>query len=280
MVESEFSARASEPLSCLFCGQPERLQIHEIWGHEFMFETCCEGLHEQVAFDMANDPSWARELLCRLDIEPLTGLRLRRVADDGCAGLLLDWRLQLGDVERHRVRGFIARHHAHCSPPTAWRFHGAVFNGRTLIGMAVVGNPVARALMGRGIVEVNRLCIRRDTPAALRWNAASMLYGWSAREAERRGFTKIITYTRFDEPGTSLAASGWVKEAVTRGRGWHSPTRARSNSNGWIDKIRWSRSLSPRPKPISQPDRSEPSWPMSMLTELTMDRSAFGFTPE
>jgi hypothetical protein len=29
---------------CLFCGAPEFVEIHEIWGHEFMLRTCCESL--------------------------------------------------------------------------------------------------------------------------------------------------------------------------------------------------------------------------------------------
>ena len=179
--------RPNAVATCLFCDQAEWIDLFEIWGHEFMIQTCCEGLHEQIVFDMNADPAWGRALLRQLEIEPLTGHRLRRVTDDSCAGLVLDWQLQHGPVSHGQARRFIAQHHAHCGIPTAWRFHGAVFNGRTLMGVAIVGNPVARAYSGRGILEINRLCIRRDTPAALRWNAASMLYGWCAREAERRG---------------------------------------------------------------------------------------------
>jgi hypothetical protein len=46
----------AEPLACLFCGAPEFVEIHEIWGHEFMLQTCCEGLHEQIVQDMDADP--------------------------------------------------------------------------------------------------------------------------------------------------------------------------------------------------------------------------------
>ena len=233
---------AHTPL-CLFCGEPERAEIFEVWGHEFMLQTCCEGLHEQIVLEMNQDPEWARRFVRSIGIEDICGQKLRRVADDGCCGLILDWRLSLKQVPSSTVRGFIARHHAHCGVPVTWRFHNGVFNGGTLIGVAVVGNPVAPALMKRGILEVNRLCVRRDTPAALRWNAASMLYAWCAREAESRGWQKIITYTRADEPGTSLEAAGWKREATVRGRGWHSTRRPRSNRNGWIDKVRWSRAL-------------------------------------
>ena len=31
-------------IPCMFCGQPEHVEIFEVWGHEWMFETCCEGL--------------------------------------------------------------------------------------------------------------------------------------------------------------------------------------------------------------------------------------------
>jgi hypothetical protein len=85
----------------------------------------------------------------------------------------------------------------------------------------------------------------------LRWNCCSMLYAHSAREAERRGFSRIITYIRDDEEGISLRAAGWVCEGRIEGRGWHSARRSRSNRNAWIGKQRWARTL--RPKPAATP---------------------------
>jgi hypothetical protein len=106
-------------------------------------------------------------------------------------------------------------------------------------------------LNGRGIAEVNRLCIRGDLHPMLRWSCCSMLYAHSAREAERRGFSRIITAIRDDEEGISLRAAGWVCEGAPGGRGWHSARRSRSNRNAWITKQRWSRTL--RPKPAATP---------------------------
>lgn len=239
-------ARLSAPI-CLFCGGTEQIEFFEIWSdHNFMLQTCCADLHESLAHEMAADPAWAARLLRSKDVEAITGHRLRRLADDGCGGLLLDWQLRIAPVSWPLTQAFIRRHHAHCGAPAARRFGASVWNGSTLLGVVSVGNPVARALCGRGIVEVNRLCIRRNVPHALAWNGASMLYGWAAKEAAAQGWNKIITYTRVDEDGASLRAAGWTQEARVRGRSWHSKLRARSNVNAWIDKVRWSRTLRPQ----------------------------------
>ena len=253
--------------ACLFCAEPEKVELFEVWtDHTFMLETCCEGLYETLVQEMDDDLVWARELLRNLGIESFTGQRLRRLADDGCCGMVLDWQLQHRPVSFPAARSFVRRHHAHCNPPVTWRFGQSVFNGHTMLGVVMVGNPVAPALNGRGILEVNRLCIRRDLPRALAWNAASMLYGWGAREAERRGWTHIVTYTRADEDGTSLRAAGWVQESRVRGRGWHSSRRRRSNTNGWIDKIRWGKALRPKIlSPKSEPKHARPPNPVDCV---------------
>jgi hypothetical protein len=231
------------PEPCLFCGEPERVELFEIWGHEFTFDTCCGALAEQLAAEIADDPTWARQFMRRLQVDVICGHALRRVADDGGCGLILDWSLEIRPIGLEAAKRFVDKHHAHCKAPVTARFQAAIYNGRTLLGVALVGNPVAPALNGRGILEVNRLCIRRDTAAALRWNACSQLYAWCARTAAQKGWTKIITYTRIDEDGISLKAAGWEQDCRVRGRGWHSGRRARSNKNSWIDKIRWSKTL-------------------------------------
>ena len=106
--------------ACLFCGEPESVELFEIWdGHEFMIQTCCESLHEQVVQGMADDPAWGRSLLRYLGAEEIMGRQLRRLADDGGCGLLLDWRLQLQTVTFSAARAFVGRHHVHCGKPAA-----------------------------------------------------------------------------------------------------------------------------------------------------------------
>ena len=126
-----------------------------------------------------------------------------------------------------------------------------------------MGNPVAPALNGRGIIEVNRLCIRGGLNPMLRWNCCSKLYAHAAGEAERRGFKRIITYIRADEEGASLRAAGWKSEGPAGGRGWHSARRACSNLNAWIAKERWSRNLHPKPATgarLAPQGRPEDAW--------------------
>ena len=259
------------PVRCWFCGEPEVVELTEMWGHEFMWETCCDTLHELLCQEIAHDPAWGRELLRRLGAEALAGHRLRRVADGGTGGLVLDWQLRLRPVTFTAARAFVGRHHAHCGPPVASRYSLAALNGPTLVGVAMVGNTVARAFNDRGIVEVNRLCVRRDVPSALAWNAASLLLGAAAREAERRGFVRIVTYTREDESGASLNAAGWERELVVRGRGWHSSRRARGNANAWIGKVRWGRALRPRAQPFRGPAR-----PPLLTLEVTVQAAGSG----
>ncbi len=147
----------SAPVCCWFCGEPEVVELAEMWGHQFMWETCWEALHESLCQQVANDPTWGRELLRRLGAEAFAGHRLRRVADDDGGGLVLDWQLRVRPVAFAAARAFVGQHHAHCAPPVTWRYGYAAFNGMTQLGVVMARNPVARAFMGRGIVEVNRL---------------------------------------------------------------------------------------------------------------------------
>ena len=92
-------------LACLFCGEPERLELLEIWtDHEFMLSACCDSLHENIVREMADDPAWACDLLRHLGVEQLTGRRLRRLVDDGGCGLILDGSLSI-DLSASRRLG-------------------------------------------------------------------------------------------------------------------------------------------------------------------------------
>jgi hypothetical protein len=92
---------------------------------------------------------------------------------------------------------------------------------RKIVGIAIVGRPVARGRDDGVTAEVTRLATdgTRD--------ACSFLYGASARAAFALGFKRIGTYILASEPGTSLAAAGWRMIGEVRGRSWSCESRPR-----------------------------------------------------
>lgn len=123
--------------------------------------------------------------------------------------------LALVPVTREEARRFVGQHHRHNLPPKSWKFGVGVAAGGQLVGVGIAGRPVARLLDDGSTIEVVRVCTD-GTP-----NACSMLYGALARAARALGFRRIITYTLGSEPGTSLLAAGWEREAELPARpGW------------------------------------------------------------
>jgi hypothetical protein len=226
---------------CWGCGEKYRVEVFEFWDdRNFMLDSCCEwGMWDFV--DNAERVDW-RELF--LDVWPF---KIRQVYDN-FESLKIDYGLRECGVTLAQAKRFITKWHRHHKPPCGWRWGHALQNGErvvggVLIGVAMVGRPVARAINHNEVVEVNRLCIRTDQDQALVWNAASMLYTAAAHEAERRGFKKIITYTLESESGVSLAAAGWMPEARTKGGSWNTPARSRQDKGPTCRKIRWAREL-------------------------------------
>lgn len=225
---------------CEYCGEPLELDLLDAWleTREFMLATCCEGMHEaaQDALQNGSRDPWIRDLFAAY------GIDVRQIyADDG--QLLIDYGLELGAIELTAAKAFIREHHRHNPPPVSWRWGHAIYNGETLVGVAMVGRPVARMLDANTIVEVNRLCVDPGLAPDLVWNACSMLYSAARKEAKRRGFARIITYTLETEAGVGLKASGWIPAHKTRGGSWNRKGRPRRDRAPTCPKIRWESSL-------------------------------------
>ena len=140
-------------------------------------------------------------------------------------------------LERREVNEFVDRFHRHHNSRVGDKFRvGAALDGR-LVGVVQVGRPVARALCDGETLEVLRLCTD-GTP-----HVCSFLYGVAARVARELGYKKIITYILDTEPGTSLLAAGWHKEADIRGKSWDCPSRPRQTKAPTCDKQRWAKQL-------------------------------------
>lgn len=132
---------------------------------------------------------------------------------------------------------FVAALHRHHKPPRGHKFSIGVEAEGKLVGVVMVGRPVARGLDNGFTAEVIRLCTD-GTP-----NACSFLYGASARAAQAMGYRKIVTYILGSEGGTSLRATGWVKEAETGGGSWSCTSRPREDKHPLEPKSRYARVL-------------------------------------
>jgi len=232
---------------CDACGRVEYLDVTEVWLEDraWQLATCCEYSRDAWLTEMSR--YWSRHDWRRF-FELRVGIELRDVVDrePGIDGYALDFGITIGEVTLQQAKAFVLEHHRHNRPPCGWRWGHGAYNGTELVAVAMVGRPVARRLDHHAIVEVNRLCVDHTQPAGVVWNACSQLYGAAAREARRRGFERIITYTLETENGGALRGAGWLEEAITKGGTWNRPSRARVDTAPTCRKIRWARELKQR----------------------------------
>jgi hypothetical protein len=117
---------------------------------------------------------------------------------------------------------FVASWHRHHEPPVGHKFSVGVADDQTLVGVAIVGRPVARHLDNGHTLEVTRSATDGTE------HVNSMLYGAAWRAAKALGYRRLVTYTQDGESGASLRAAGWSVIAERPPRpGWTTPSRPR-----------------------------------------------------
>jgi hypothetical protein len=149
------------------------------------------------------------------------------------AGRVMVATLTLCPVSWQEACAFIGAEHSHHRPPRGWKFGVAVHDGTKIVGVATVGRPVARLLDNGVTLEVTRCCTDKTR------HVASMLYGAAARAAFALGYTRLITYTLWDEAGTSLIACQWRDCGPAGGGRWSRPNRPRDDAQPIGLKRRW-----------------------------------------
>lgn len=90
-----------------------------------------------------------------------------------------------------------------------------------MVGVVIVGRPVARRLDTGYTLEVNRLCSIGTK------NACSMLYSAAWRVAKNLGYKRLVTYILSSENGASLYASNWKLVGEAGGGNWNVKSRPR-----------------------------------------------------
>lgn len=141
--------------------------------------------------------------------------------------------LEIVPIDFAEANSFVAQYHRHHKPMPGAKFSIAVSDGEKIVGVAMIGRPVARMLDDGWTLEVNRLCTDGTK------NACSILYAAAWRAARAMGWKKLITYILDSEPGISLTAAGWKIVGTVEGRSWSCPSRPRVDKHPTQGKIRW-----------------------------------------
>lgn len=129
--------------------------------------------------------------------------------------------MEITPINFDEANAFVSRYHRHHRPMQGCKFCVAVSEGDLVVGVAIVGRPVARKIDDGWTLEVNRCCTDGTK------NACSMLYGAAWRAAKALGYRRLITYTLPEEGGASLRASNWKMIGLAGGGNWNCKSRPR-----------------------------------------------------
>ena len=141
--------------------------------------------------------------------------------------------MQIVPISLKEANEFVRQYHRHHKPKRIARFAVAVAKEDEIVGVAIIGNPVARHLCDGWTLEVNRVATDGTK------NACSMLYGASWRVAREMGYRRLITYTLPSEGGGSLRGAGWNLVGERGGGSWNCPSRPRIDMAPTQKKLLW-----------------------------------------
>lgn len=142
-------------------------------------------------------------------------------------------KLNLCPMTLVEANNFIIQYHRHHGRVQGHKFSIGCLMREKIVGVVVIGRPVARGLDDGWTAEVTRLCTD-DTP-----HVASKLYAAAWRACRAMGYKKLVTYILQEEKGTSLKAAGWKYVAKTAGGSWDRPSRPRIDKHPLQQKLRW-----------------------------------------
>lgn len=142
--------------------------------------------------------------------------------------------LYLQPITLREARHFVNLYHRHHQAPQGGKFAIGVNDGERVVGVIIIGRPVARHLDGGYTAEVTRCCCIEGYK-----NAASMLYAAAWRAARAMGYIRLITYTLLEEKGTSLIAAGYKNIGTAGGGTWNNQQRPRVDKHPLGQKTLW-----------------------------------------
>jgi hypothetical protein len=131
--------------------------------------------------------------------------------------------IQLRPITLREARAFVAEHHRHVKGLQGGRFAIAALVADDLVGVVIVGRPVARMLSDGVTAEITRCCVLPSAP--LGTPSRLMRAAWRAWSA--MGGQRLVTYTLEREPGASLRGAGFALVGCTPAAAWSRDKRRR-----------------------------------------------------
>ena len=143
--------------------------------------------------------------------------------------------LRIVPVDLAEANAFVAEHHRHHRQVIGHKFSiGVSLEAEPkIVGVAIIGRPVARRQDDGWTLEVNRCCTDGTR------NACSMLYRAAWRAARELGYRRLLTYTLPEEGGASLRGAGFALVGERRGGSWSVPSRPRVDKHPLQGKLLW-----------------------------------------
>ena len=145
---------------------------------------------------------------------------------------------ELRPITLKSAKSFVDENHRHNASPQGHKFSIGLWADDRMIGVVIVGRPIARSNDDGVTAELTRCCVIENQP-----NANSMLYAAAWRAAKNMGYRSMITYTLPSESGASLKAAGFIISGHTKPEqnGWNRPLRPRDIPEKYPkgEKIRW-----------------------------------------
>jgi hypothetical protein len=139
--------------------------------------------------------------------------------------------LELRPIGVREASAVVKRLHRHLPRVIGGLFAAAVYERGELVGVGVASQPKARLSRDGFTVEITRIATSGSR------NACSRLYGALLRASAAVGYRRAITFTRLDEPGSSLRAAGWIEDGTTREQSWDRPSRGRFADTSQVRRL-------------------------------------------
>lgn len=133
----------------------------------------------------------------------------------------MNTKLEIVPITQREANVFVKKYHRHHKPVVGSVFQVGCSDGEKIVGVALVGRPVARRSDNGWTLEVNRCCTDGTK------NACSMLYSAAWRVAKNLGYKRLITYILSTETGSSLRAANWKCLGEAGGGNWNVKSRPR-----------------------------------------------------